>query len=190
MSAPETLGRGVIIGAGAEIPEPWAAIEPVTIDEATLSDPDDVVDRLHRAWVARQPVVVSLAVDPGTFRAPQVISAPPFSIDPGLDLPLDRLHHLVWANNYDARTGELVWWWGAKAARVGATEGGAADVVLADGRDAWIDGGPRWSAPPLEAVVVESGAVDAGILDPIPAEQPDPASELAPDQLATADPSG
>jgi DNA helicase-2/ATP-dependent DNA helicase PcrA len=184
LSAPETLGRGVIILAGAAVPEPWAAIEPVAIDETTLRAPEEVVECLHRAWVAREPVVVSLAVDPGAFRAPQVITAPPFSIDPGLDLPLDRLHHLVWANNYDARSGELVWWWGAKAARVGATEGGSADVVLGNGRVAWIDGGPRWSAPQLEALVIESGAVDAGLLDPIPAEQPGPTSNLAPDQLA------
>ena len=35
---------------------------------------------------------------------------------PGRHTPLtepwfDRLHFLVWANNYDARSGEPVWWW-------------------------------------------------------------------------------
>ena len=122
----------------------------VEIDEATSARSEPTSSTAStRAWVARQPVVVSLAVDPGAFRAPTSITAPPFSIDPGLDLPLDRLHHLVWANNYDARVGRAGLVVGAKAARVGATEGGSADVVLADGRDAWIDGGPRWSAPPL-----------------------------------------
>ena len=38
----------------------------------------------------------------------------------------DRLHFLVWANSYDARAdGEPIWWWARKAARLGATEGGA-----------------------------------------------------------------
>lgn len=182
--SPAALGRGVIVASGAPAPDPWSSIAPVEIDESTLRAPDDVVGRLHRAWVAREPVVVSLAVDPGSFRAPQELAAAPYAIAPDLDLPLDRLHHLVWANNYDGRSGELVWWWGAKAARIGASEGGAADVVLGDGRDAWVDGGPRWSVPDLDAVVIESGAVDAGFLDPVPSDQPPPASELAPDQLA------
>ena len=93
------------------------------------------VERLHACWSGRVPVVVELAVDPSRFRAPQTTDAPPYAISPGLELPFDRLHHLVWANNYDARGEQPVWWWAAKAVRVGASEGGAADVVLPDGRD-------------------------------------------------------
>ncbi|MBA2523079.1 MAG: ATP-dependent DNA helicase UvrD2, partial [Solirubrobacterales bacterium] len=108
----------------------------------------------------------------------------PYTLEPGLDLPLDRLHWLLWANNYDARGGEPIWWWGEKAIRLGANSGGSADVVLSGGREAWVDGGPRWSAPALPEPVIESGAIDAGSLDPLPADSPPPVSELAPDQLA------
>ena len=38
-------------------------------------------------------------------------------LDPSFEFPLERLHFLVWANNYDGRNGELVWWHGRKAAR-------------------------------------------------------------------------
>ena len=44
------------------------------------------------------------------------------TLEPGLELWLDRLHFLVWANTYDARAGEPVWWWSRKAARLGAAE--------------------------------------------------------------------
>lgn len=178
------LGRGVIMLAGAEPPPGWEGATPVAIDAETLRDPDAVVAELHRCWVEREPALVSLAVDPAEFRPPTRIAAPPWSLDPGLDLPLDRLHGLLWANNYDARGGELVWWWGEKAIRLGATAGGGADVVLADGRDAWVDGGPRWSIPELEQPVIESGAVEAGFLEPAPESSPAPTSMLAPDQLA------
>ena len=68
--------------------------------------------------------MIALGVDPAGFREPQSIDDPPYALAPDLDLPLDRLHHLVWANNYDARSGEPVWWWGEKAARLGAVVGG------------------------------------------------------------------
>jgi len=183
---PAALGRGVIVAAGAEAPEPWRDSRRVEIGEAALAAPAEVVAALHGAWSAREPLVVSLAVDPARFRPPTSITDAPWSLAPDLDLPLDRLHGLLWANSYDARDGEPIWWWGEKAKRLGATDaaGAAADVRLPDGREAWIDGGPRWSVPDLAEPVVESGLVDAGFLDPVPAAWPDPAAELAPDQLA------
>jgi len=178
------FGRGVIVAAGAPPPDGWEQAERIEVGEEELQRPEAAAERLHGHWARREPVVVALGVDPGRFRDPQEIGQPPHSLDPGLDLPLDRLHHLVWANNYDARSGALVWWWAAKAARLDATEGGAADVVLADGRDAWIDGGPRWSVPAAEAVVVHSGAAEAGFLEIVPADPPASPAKLAPDQLA------
>ncbi|MCL4286474.1 MAG: UvrD-helicase domain-containing protein, partial [Thermoleophilia bacterium] len=70
---------------------------------------------------------------------------------------------------------------------MGAAAGGAADVVLPDGREAWIDGGPRWSAPAADTIVVEAGAVEAGSIDPIPRERPAARADLAPDQLAAVE---
>ena len=181
---PAELGRGVIVAAGAAPPGRWSDADRVEIDEAALIASDEVVAKLHEAWSARRPLVVSLAVDPARFRAPASITDAPWSLPPDLDLALDRLHWLLWANNYDAREGEPIWWWGEKAKRLGASAGGGADVVLPDGGEAWIDGGPRWSTPELAQPMVEAGMVEAGFLDPAPHGWPEPAAELAPDQLA------
>lgn len=182
---PLELGRGVIVAAGAAAPSGWNGARRIEIDEAALAAPEEVVAELHRAWSERERVIVSLAVDPARFRPPVSITDAPWSLPPDLDLPFDRLHGLLWANNYDAREGEPVWWWGEKAKRLGAADaGGEGDVTLSDGGAAWIDGGPRWSTPELPLPVVESGMVDAGFLDPAPSAWPDSAAELAPDQLA------
>ena len=183
-AAPAALGRGVVVRAGAAAPADWADAPRVEIDDGVLAGPAPVVERLHALWSARSPVVVSLAVDPARFREPEVIEGPVHALGPDLDLPLDRLHHLVWANNYDAREGDPVWWWGVKAVRAGAEEGGAADVIVDHSTDAWVDGGPRWSVPRLDAPVIHAGAVDAGFLEPVPAEPAPPGADLAADQLA------
>jgi DNA helicase-2/ATP-dependent DNA helicase PcrA len=178
----------VIVTAGQPVPAAWPSAPTVTIDEAVLAEPAACVARLHEAWAARRPVVVELAVDPGRFREPRSSPAEPWTVGPRHEPWLDRLHFLVWANNYDARTGTPVWWWSRKAARAGAidTPDGAADVVLPDGRPAWVDGGPRG---PIEvgglgsAAVVHAESVELGRLAPSrPAVAPTTA--LAPDQRA------
>ena len=60
--------------------------------------------------------MVELAVEPGELRMPEREERPPYELDPSFEFPLERLHFLVWANNYDNRDGELVWWHGRKAA--------------------------------------------------------------------------
>jgi DNA helicase-2/ATP-dependent DNA helicase PcrA len=187
MSAPgpTALGRGVIVASGAAAPVAWSDAERVVLDEEALVAPDAIVARLHEAWASRTPVVVDLAVDPGRFRAPDRLLDPPWELGPAAETWNDRLHFLVWANSYDARSdGELIWWWSRKAARLGATEDGDADVVLADGTPAWIDGGPR--APldvPIDgAAVVHRDSVELGQLVPQPARVR-PSAVLAPDQL-------
>jgi DNA helicase-2/ATP-dependent DNA helicase PcrA len=177
-----------VIDAGDAIPAPWISAPVITIDEEVLADPAAVVGRLHEAWAARRPVVVELAVDPARFREPTAVSGEPWTWTPATEPWFDRLHFLVWANTYDARGGTLTWWWGRKAARVGATETpqGEADVLLPGAVPAWIDGGPR---EPLaaEAVgghrVVHHETVEAGELTVAPEPRP-PGADLAPDQLA------
>jgi DNA helicase-2/ATP-dependent DNA helicase PcrA len=157
----------------------------VVVDDAALADPPAVVPRLHQAWANRVPAVIELAVDPARFRAPEQLLDPPWELGPGAETWIDRLHFLVWANSYDARTaGEPIWWWTRKAARLGATEGGPADVVLDDSRPAFIDGGPRAPlAVPIDgAEVVHRETVELGRLTPQPALAP-PSAVLAPDQL-------
>lgn len=192
-SPPPELGRGVLVAAGAATPPGWDGAPRIRVGEEALAGAEAtraLVSVLRERWLAREAIVVELAVDPACFREPTEISAPPYTLDAGLDLPLDRLHHLVWANNYDARSGSYVWWWSAKAQRVGAGAGeGGADVTLPDGRTAWIDGGPRHTAPAAELPepVVHSSSVESGRLDPIEArpggDEGSPVS-LAPDQRA------
>lgn len=191
------LGRGVVVSGDAP-PAAWAGADTITIDEATLSTPGPAVLRLHDHWAHRRPVVIDLAVDPARFRVPECITGDVWRHRPHDEPWFDRLHFLVWANNYDARTGELVWWWSTKAARVidgsriltpvdGRADG---DLELADGTIVLVDGGPRtlWDddGPPVvpaEAVEAGTGAVapTAGLV----AERTDGA--LAPDQQAAVD---
>jgi DNA helicase-2/ATP-dependent DNA helicase PcrA len=175
----------VILTAGAAAPPAWRGTGEVRIDDAALAEPAAVVASLHEAWAQRRPIRIELAVDPTRFRAPDTLPDELWRLGPGVELWSERLHFLVWANSYDGRAdGEPIWWWGRKAARLGAVEGGEADVRLPDGTPAWIDGGPRAPlAVPLEgAAVVHRESVELGSLRPQPAPTP-PAAELAADQL-------
>ena len=183
---PAELGRGVVVGAGDEVPPAWVGAPVVTIDDAALADPSSVVPALHEAWATRSPVVVVLAVDPAGFRDPVDHDvAEPWLLDPGLELWEDRLHFLVWANTYDARSGTPVWWWGRKAERLGAAPAGGpdgpgvGDVLLPDGTPAWVDGGPRGGLWPddVGAALVHAESVEAGALTPVPA-RPEPVTRL------------
>lgn len=173
-----------MIAPNASVPLPWRGAPVVVLDPAALESPAAVVDRLHRAWVDREAVIIELGIDPGVLRAPESERRPPFEIGPAFTFPLERLHFLVWANSYDARSGESRWWWGVKAVALGATEGGPADVRLPDGTAAWIDGGPRGRVGVDEAVV-HAESITLGRLDPAPDFEPVDA-DLAPDQTAAA----
>jgi DNA helicase-2/ATP-dependent DNA helicase PcrA len=180
---PTILGRGVVVNDGQPAPPPWAGVPVVTIDERALAEPADAVAALHHAWLQRLPVVVSLAIDPARFSQPVSVAAEPWALPPDHELWADRLHFLVWNNTYDARRGEPVWWWARKAVRLGARAGGAADVVLPDGQEAWIDGGPHG---PLELgqPVIHSESVLLGRVSVMPRREAAPTSGLAPDQQA------
>ncbi|MDQ2726080.1 MAG: ATP-dependent helicase, partial [Actinomycetota bacterium] len=189
---PAGLGRGVVVAAGGPVPPAWADAARVIIDDRALAQPSEVVVALHRAWADRVPVVIELGVDPGTFRHPGRIDAAVWSLDPAMELWEERLHFLTWANTYDARgdADNPLWWWATKAARLGAEvlgpgDAGPGDVILGDGRRAWIDGGPR---APLGAVVLEGigvihrESVERGRLTVAP-EPVAPRADLAPDQM-------
>ena len=185
---PPALGRGVVVNAGTPPPAAWAGAPVVTLDEASLADPGPIVATLHEAWAARRPVVVALAVDPNRFRVPASFEIEPWRLPPSFEAWDDRLHFLVWANTYDARPdGPPVWWWARKAERAGAhlNPDGPGDVVLPDGRPAWVDGGPRAPFDPaaLGAEVVHADSVELGRLAAAPPPVA-PCAELAPDQLA------
>ncbi|MEA2022691.1 MAG: UvrD-helicase domain-containing protein [Actinomycetota bacterium] len=184
MTAPEAFGRSVVIDPDAHVPEPWKGASVVLVDDATLDEPEATIDRLHRAWSGREAIVIELGVDPTALRVPETEDRDPHEVGATFVFPLERLHFLVWANSYDARSGVPKWWWSVKAAAIGATEAGPADVVLPGGIPAWIDGGPRGLIKTSEAVV-HAETVALGRLDPAPACDPVD-GRLARDQAAAA----
>ena len=175
MSGP-ALGRGLVIPPGGQAPAGWAGVPRIRVDDEAACGP------LHDAWSARRPVVVELGIDAGDLKAPETELRPPYEVGPGFEFGRERLHFLVWANSYDGRSGEPVWWHGVRAGRLGAEPGGPADVVLPDGTPAWCDGGPRTALAGFTEAVVHRDSIDAGRLTVAGRRQP--AAALAPDQLA------
>jgi DNA helicase-2/ATP-dependent DNA helicase PcrA len=187
MPGPPELGRGVVVLPGVAPPELWKECARLVVGHETLTDPVGALETLHRAWFERRPVVVELAVDPKTLRDPEVCHQPVYDLSPRFEFSQERLQFLVWANNYDARSGDPIWWHGRKAARRfsddGVREAGSADIVLGDGTPLYVDGGP-FAPPPLSCGtgVVHRWNTEAGSLSAV-ANHP-PGAELASDQLA------
>lgn len=186
------LGRGVVVGAGQRPPAGWENAERVRVGADELASPQPAAERLHTAWLARRPVTVELACDPAALRAPERFDGPVYSLDAGFEFARERLQFLVWANTYDVRAGDPVWWHGRKAARriAGARQGGSADLVGPDGATYFIDGGPPDPAGlPTGTPVVHRFSAEAGELSPVGHRLP--VAELAPDQFrAVTHPAG
>ena len=165
---------------------PLEGTERVVVDRRVLAGPrtlEETVERLHRRWADRCAVTVELGVDASELRQPVVEERAPWMLGPGYLPLLERLHFLVWANNWDARSGEPIWWWSRKAARLGARIGGRADIILPGGEHAWVDGGPR---SPLDVPIVHSQTVEQGRLTLQPPATGSRA-ELADDQRAAVE---
>lgn len=193
---PETLGRGVVIPAGADPSSGMAAAQTwdrVRVDEALLVEGlAETVERLHGAWANRRPVVVELDVPdevPARLRQPVIEERPAYELGAEFTLLTERLHFLLWRNNYDARSGEPVWWWARKAAGLGARPGGRTDVVLGDGSEAWVDGGPRRPLDLPGTPIVHAESIEQGRLrrQPPPGGATGDGTLLAPDQRAAVE---
>jgi DNA helicase II / ATP-dependent DNA helicase PcrA len=187
MPGPPEFGRGVVVLPGTAPPEPWKECPRVLVENETLADPVAALGALHRAWFERQPIVVELAVDPKALRDPEVSHRPVYDLTPRFEFGRDRLQFLVWANNYDARSGDPIWWHARKAARTfsdgGVTEGGPGDIVLGDGTPLHVDGGPFAARPlPSGIGVVHRWNTEAGSLSAVTDDPP--GTDLASDQLA------
>ena len=203
---PEALGRGLIVTAGADLSSGFAIArgwERVRVDGSLLADRlageegrlGETVELLHQAWACRQRVLVELDLSQqqlSQLLQPVTAERPVYLLGAEFTLLSERLQFLLWRNNYDARRGEPVWWWARKAAGLGAEPGGQADVVLRDGSEAWVDGGPR---QPLDLVdlqdrpVVHAESIEQGRLrlQPPPGGATGDGTRLAPDQRAAVE---
>ena len=180
---PAALGRGVVIAAGQDVPPGFTDAPAHRIDRETLLHPSDTVAKLARHWVSRTPLVIELAVTPEELREPESSTAEPYELMSSFEFSRERLHFLVWANTYDLRSSEPIWWHGRKAMRLGAGPSDLADVSLPDGREAWCDGGPRG---PLDVAqpVVHRESIELGALHTTPTSPPFAPAGLAEDQAA------
>ena len=184
-AGPDALGRWIAVRPGQPVPAAWSNATRVTIDAA---DPAAALALLEPRWLARERTVVEV---PEAFDVPppDLTEQLPWQVGPRFTFVGERLWHLLWSNTVDARTvGSPRWPWAEIAVGAGARPGGPADVLLADGRPAWCDGGPLAPLGPLEpggsreGVLVHRIALERASLEPVtnlPCR-----ADLAPDQLA------
>jgi hypothetical protein len=179
---PAALGRGVIVGPDQAAPTPWADAPRFVIDDEVLAHPGPAAAVLHHHWLHRLPVVIEYRVDNAEARREEICDRPPYRVSPRFTFERERLHFLTWANTYDARSGEPVWWHGVLAQRRGGRASDVADVQLPDDVHAWVDGGPRGPLDvPPEQPLVHRESVALGRLTV--QGDAEPAEPLAPDQL-------
>ncbi|MFN8610437.1 MAG: ATP-dependent helicase [Vulcanimicrobiota bacterium] len=121
---------------------------------------------LTQHWLERRPLVLELHLSVDELRQPEVCLQAPYELRPDFEFRRERLHFLVWANNYDATRGEPIWWHDRLARRLGHSH-------------LPVDGGPRANLPcaAVHRESVESGRLGVTQLEGVPA------LELAPDQL-------
>lgn len=158
----QSFGRGLVLLPGQAIPPGWEGVERVVVREPST----EVLSRLTDHWLERRPVVVELHIPIADLRQPQICEEEPYQLEPDFEFARERLHFLVWANNYDGTKGEPIWWHGRLAQRLGyAGE---------------VDGGPRCDMPEeaLHRESVELGSVR------LTRPEVAPELELASDQLA------
>ncbi len=172
---------------GMAPPEPWGGCPRISIDPETIADPGAALESLQRTWFDRQPMVVELAIDSQVLSSREICERPVHDLSAEFEFTRDRLHFLVWANTYDARSGDPIWWHGRKAARrfarQGVKETGPADIELADGTPLYVDGGPFAPSPlPSGLGIVHRWNTEAGSISGVGYRPP--GADLAADQLA------
>ncbi|MBN9414079.1 hypothetical protein ABS71_19975 [bacterium SCN 62-11] len=158
----QSFGRGLVLLPGQTAPDGWQDVKRVIVRAPT----PEVLSELTDHWLQRLPLVVELHIPIAELRQPEICEEEPYLLEPDFEFARERLHFLVWANNYDGTRGEPIWWHGRLAQRLGyAGE---------------VDGGPRCDMPQgaLHRESVELGSVRV--------TQPEAVLELelAPDQSA------
>ncbi|MBX3170912.1 MAG: ATP-dependent helicase [Candidatus Eremiobacteraeota bacterium] len=156
-----TFGRGLVLLPGQTLPPGWEGVERVVVRQPA----PEVLEALSDHWLQRRPVVVELHLPISELRQPEICEEEPYRLEPDFEFARERLHFLVWANNYDGTKGEPIWWHGRLAQRLGFS--------------GEVDGGPRCTLP---MAVLHRESVELGS---VRLSQPEAALdlELAPDQL-------
>ncbi|WP_336250848.1 ATP-dependent helicase [Stomatohabitans albus] len=191
LDAPPALGRGVVVLPGQLQPPSLASAQRIRVDEHTIRADHPTITELHRAWATRTPIVIELGIDPVEFLVEERTDEPAWALGLGFLFPRERLRFLVWANTVDMRfttaeSPEGTWWHTRRALQYqGITAASAdqlGDIVLPDGRVAWVDGGPR-DACAINQVVVHREDIERGIISPVgrPVD-PEVLASLTPDQ--------
>jgi DNA helicase-2/ATP-dependent DNA helicase PcrA len=190
------LGRFAVVAARADAPAGWEDADRLDVADEQVADPERrhrLVEELRARVHARRPTIVVVGswfdLDPAerTDLAPHLVGA-------RHEFLVEELHHLVAANAIDLRDPAAPRWALVdRAVALGARVGGAADVVLPDGAEVWLDGGPVRLTPPIGGrAVLHAVAVEHGSLR-VPeegAEHPASLAELAPDQRAAVEHTG
>ncbi len=181
---PDELGRSVVVGAGAPAPRGFGGAPRLRLDDEVAAHPSHAAVWLHHRWLRRERVIIELATDAAAIREPEVETRRPYTVGADHTFHRDRLQFLVWANTYDLRGADPVWWHGVLAERrAGVDRSEHADVVLPDGRPAWVDGGPRGPlTDPVPEPLVHRESVGLGRTTVLGDALPD--EPLASDQLA------
>ena len=161
---PAALGRGAVVLPDTVVPAAFAGAPRYVLDDHALAHPGPLAQALHHHWARREPFVVTLAVDNAALQAAETTDRAPWELGAWFGFERERLAHRVWANSWDLRTGEPVWWRGVLATRhtplEAAPAGAHGDVLLPDGRLAWVDGGPRGPVRGVDEPLVHRESVE------------------------------
>ncbi len=174
---PLEFGRSLVVGPGETIPAEWADHERFTVDAAVLASPENMATTLAGRWRERQGFVVELAAELPSLES---LATPLPECGPAFVSWLDELLHAIYANSALVHGGEVVWTLAGRAIELGASIGGKADIVLPNGTEAWLDGGPL-DPVILADPIVHSISLEAGEL--VALGRATPSADLAPDQL-------
>lgn len=183
------------------MPHGWRDTDTIHLDRTTFADAAALtaaVETLRELRLGRIPHVVLL--DPAlpwpALLAPRSERRPPWRLGPVHRLLHDELaFHL--AGLIDARGGTPAWWPAVHAARLGARPAAdppgrsgtlgpsGPDVLLPDGRPAWVDAGPRGPVDgwPDDAVRIHAESV-RGCKALSPERDAPPTERLSAEQLA------
>ncbi|MEZ5260964.1 MAG: ATP-dependent helicase [Acidimicrobiales bacterium] len=190
-AGPDELGRGIVLEPGAEVPAPWAGAPELAVGpDVTI----EVANELARCWATRTRFVARwsgppTADDQDPYPVPDRDERTPWDLGVGFELTAERVAGLLRLHAVDARSAAAARYRPAELAvvrRATPIDGpGPAELRLADGTAAVVDGGPlvpvTLAAAP-EVAVVPAALIEAGRLRPLVGATT--TAELAADQLA------